>query len=61
MGSDECYCEMCDQLKWIRITCECGKCICEDCRENMIDEMCEECYYDLENKIEKIPQTGSGQ
>jgi hypothetical protein len=45
MGSSECYCNICDELKWIRINCnECGACICEDCRENMIDEMCEECY-----------------
>ena len=45
MGSEECNCEICEEMKWIRISCsECGKKICEDCRDDcVVGELCEEC------------------
>ena len=45
MVSEESYCDYCDELKWIRFICECGKCICEECIENLcIDyEYCINC------------------
>ena len=57
MGSEECNCEICDEVKWIRLSCsECGKKICEDCRDDncVVGELCEECHMDkFIIKIEK--------
>ena len=54
MGSFDSECEMCNEEKSIRIECNCGRCICEDCRNDWwicIENMC---YYCFEEKIKEI-------
>jgi hypothetical protein len=61
MGSFDATCEICDEKKDIRIECECGICICEDCRDDYWidnDNMCYECSNkEKNNKLEKDVNT----
>jgi hypothetical protein len=48
MGSFDGKCAICDEKKSIRFECNCGTCICEDCRDdNLIDDMCYSCFTPL--------------
>ena len=45
MGSWEDYCEFCDIVSYIRVSCtKCGISVCEECRYDYLeDEICNEC------------------
>lgn len=56
MGSFDATCEMCDEKKSIRVECNCGICICEDCRNDSWDDsnhMCIRCSRSIEEKKEE--------
>ena len=61
MGSFDGECEMCNEKKSIRIECNCGNCICEDCRDDWWIDNEDMCYYCFESKtkdlkIENLPE-----